>query len=309
MPSQTMSTYSIIGYDPRMQELGAALQSKFLAAGALVPWVEAKVGAIATQARTNMQYGLTGLHELKQGKDVEFILRQVIAEDPDYQTRQVGIIDARGNGVAFTGDACLPWAGHIVGEHFCCQGNCLADRSVLDAMADTYVHTKGDLADRLLKALEAAQYYGGDRRGQQSAALLVKSPKPLLIGNSDTLVDLRVDDHPQPVEELERLLQLHRVLYSQNHRDRYFPFEQYVEQQLLGLLKQIGFSDQHFQHDVSCHEVILRFAEIEGYSVHDVFFNNCINGEIVDLIVRQYYDKEYEDTNILLVHDHIEFDK
>lgn len=292
MPSQTMSTYSIVGYDPRMQELGVAVQSKFLAVGALVLWVEAKVGAVATQARTNGQYGLTVLHELKQGKGVENTLRQIIAEDPDSQSRQIGIIDARGNGVAFTGDACLPWAGHLVGEHFCCQGNCLADRSVLDAMADTYVQTNGDLAARLIKALEAAQYYGGDRRGQQSAALLVKSPKLQLIGNIDTLIDLRVDDHHQPVEELERLLQLHRVLYSQNHRDRYFPFGHSVEKQLLGLLKQIGFSDQRFQHDVSCREVILRFAEVRGYSACDVFLNNCINGEIVDLIVRQYYATE-----------------
>jgi uncharacterized Ntn-hydrolase superfamily protein len=279
-----------------MQELGVAVQSKFLAVGALVPWAEAKVGAVATQARANGQYGLTVLHELKQGRDVESILRQVIAEDPDSQTRQVGIIDARGNGIAFTGDACLPWAGHIVGEHFCCQGNCLADRSVLDAMADIYIRANGDLADRLVKALEAAQYYGGDRRGQQSAALLVKSPKIQLIGNSDTLVDLRVDDHHHPVEELERLLQLHRVLYSQNHRDRYFPFGQYVEKQLFGLLKQLGFSDQHFHHPVSCREIILRFAEAKGYSDCDVFLNNCINGEIVDLIVSQYYVKE--ETNL-----------
>lgn len=151
-------------------------------------------------------------------------------------------------------------------------------------MAETYVQTDGDLADRLVKALEAAQYYGGDRQ---------------LIGNIDTLVDLRVDDHHHPVEELERLLQLHRVRYSQNHRDRYFPFGQYVEKQLFGLLKQIGFSDQHFQHSVSCRKVILRFAEMEGYSVHDVFLNNCINGEIVDLIVSQYYAKEETD---LLMH-------
>jgi uncharacterized Ntn-hydrolase superfamily protein len=219
-------------------------------------------------------------------------LHQVIAEDPYFQSRQIGIIDARGNGVAFTGDACLPWAGHLVGEHFCCQGNCLANNSVLDAMAETYIQTDGDLADRLVKALEAAQYYGGDRRGQQSAALLVKSLKLQLIGNSDTLVDLRVDDHHHPVKELERLLQLHRVLYSRNHRDRYFPFGHSVEKHLFRLLKQIGFSDQHFQHSVNCREVILRFAELKGYSTCDVFLNNCINGEIVDLIVSQYYAKE-----------------
>lgn len=299
MLSYAMSTYSIVGYDPQNGELGVAVQSKFLAAGALVPWVMADVGAVATQAKTNMQYGIKVLQKLREGEDLNNILADVIQDDPDYESRQIGILNAQGQGVAFTGKACMPWAGHLVGANFCCQGNCLSDRSVLDAMADAYTQTEGDLAYKLLQALEAAQYYGGDRRGQQSAALLVKSPKNQLIGDIDKLVDLRIDDHHQPVEELHRLLQIHRVLYSHNHRDRYFPFQHYVERYLFWILKQIGFYDRYFRHYVGCRNVILRFAEVHGFPESEVFNDGSINGAVVDVIVSQYYDKEYAESSIL----------
>ncbi len=293
-----MSTYSIVGYDPNSEELGVAVQSRFLAVGALVPWVMANVGAVATQAKTNVHYGVKVLQKLQEGQDVNSVVAEVIQEDADYQRRQIGILNAQGQGAAFTGKACLPWAGHRVGANFCCQGNCLSGPAVLDAMADAYARTEGDLAYKLLQALEAAQYYGGDRRGQQSAALLVKGPKMQSIGNTDKLVDLRIDDHHQPVEELNRLLQLHRVVYSHNHCDRYFPFQHYLERYLLGMLKQIGFYDRHFRSYVECRQVILRFAETYGFPVQEVFYNGSINGAVVDLIVSQYYDKEDKENSI-----------
>lgn len=287
-----MSTYSIVGYDPPTRELGVAAQSKFLAVGALVPWIAANVGAVATQAKTNGQYGSKALQKLKEGLDVETVLQEILSEDARHQTRQVGIIDACGNGAAFTGKVCLPWAGHIIGEHFCCQGNCLVSSAVLNAMAEAFQRTKGDLAYKLLKALQAAQSHGGERRGQQSAALMVASPQRNLMAEIDRLVDLRVDDHPRPLEELDRLLQRHRVLYGHHYRDRYVPFETHVEQCLRDVLQAIGVTNQYLRHAMNTRETILRFAQEHGYAAQHVFSENSINGVIVSEIVDRYYEQE-----------------
>ncbi len=170
-------TFSIVAYDPGTRELGVAVQSKFLAVGAAVPWAKAGVGAVATQSYANTTYGPEGLKLLAEGLHPQEVLEKLNAADPGRNLRQVGIVDAKGRAAAFTGAKCFPWAGHLVGKNFACQGNILASGKVVEAMAEAFAKSRGTLAERLLSALFAAQREGGDRRGQQSAALLVVKEK------------------------------------------------------------------------------------------------------------------------------------
>jgi uncharacterized Ntn-hydrolase superfamily protein len=204
-------TFSIVARDPQTGELGIAVQSKFLAVGAVVPWARAGVGAIATQSWANTSYGPRGLELLASGLSAAETLAQLIAEDEGRDRRQVGIVAISGAPASYTGDACFPWAGGRVGEHYACQGNILVSEETVNAMARTFEQTPGALCDRLLAALAAGQAAGGDSRGQQSAALLVVREKGGYGGFNDRFIDLRVDDHPQPIAELARLLQLHKL--------------------------------------------------------------------------------------------------
>lgn len=165
-----MGTFSIVACDPQVEELGVAVQSKFLAVGAVVPWAKAKVGAIATQSYSNTAYGPEGLKLLGEGLSPEEALERLTSADPERALRQVGMVDARGRAAAFTGERCLPWAGHLVGENFSCQGNILVSQAVVEAMAEAFTKASGSLAERLLAALQAGQAAGGDRRGRQSSA-------------------------------------------------------------------------------------------------------------------------------------------
>ncbi len=208
-----LSTFSIVAFDPETGDLGVAVQSKFLAAGAVVPWARANVGAIATQSWANTSYGPRGLELLSQGLSAPEVVEILIAEDEGRDLRQVGIVDAKGRAAAYTGKGCFEWAGHIVGPGYACQGNILAGPKVVEAMAEAFEKSQGELAHRLLAALEAGQAAGGDRRGQQSAALLVVREKGGYGGFNDRYVDLRVDDHPEPIKELRRLLSLYELYF------------------------------------------------------------------------------------------------
>ncbi len=201
-------TFSIVACDPEDGTCGVAVQSKFIAVGAVVPWAEAKVGAVATQASSNPAWGPEGITLLKQGLRAKEVVRQLVAADPGRDERQLGVVDARGEAAAYTGPKCMDWAGQAVGDGYACQGNILFGPAVVKSMARAYETTAGDIADRLLAALFAGQREGGDRRGQQSAALLV-SKKSAGYGASDRWVDVRVDDHPSPIEELRRVFRLY----------------------------------------------------------------------------------------------------
>lgn len=203
-----VSTFSIVGYDPQRQEWGVAVASKYLAVGAVVPYGEAGVGAIATQSYVNVRYGPEGLKLLAQGKSSKETIDALIAADPGRDRRQVGIVDRNGEAASYTGPGCLPWAGHKIGPHFACQGNLLTGPEVVDAMVNAYTSATGPLAWRLLAALEAGDRAGGDKRGKQSAAILVVRDKGGPMGANDRYIDLRVDDHPDPVPELARILNL-----------------------------------------------------------------------------------------------------
>ncbi|NJM07528.1 DUF1028 domain-containing protein, partial [Candidatus Gracilibacteria bacterium] len=168
-----IATYSIVARDPQNGDLGVAVQSKFLAVGAVVPWAQANVGAVATQAMANIQYGPDGLAMLASGMSADAVLTRLLAEDPAAEDRQLGIVDVQGRAAAHTGSRCFDWAGHIVGDGFCVQGNILAGADVITAMADAFRTSSGELAERMLAALAAGETAGGDRRGRQSAALYV----------------------------------------------------------------------------------------------------------------------------------------
>lgn len=208
-----ISTFSIVGYDPNNGDLGIAVQSKFFAVGAVVPWAEAGVGAIATQSWANTTFGPRGLELLKIGLSAKQALDHLIKDDKGKNTRQVGIVDANGNAANYTGQECHDWAGAISGEHFTAQGNILTGEEVVKAMGSTFEKSKGELADRLLDALIAGQEKGGDKRGLQSAALYVVRKNGGYSGFNDRYVDLRVDDHQKPIQELQRLLDIHKKLF------------------------------------------------------------------------------------------------
>jgi uncharacterized Ntn-hydrolase superfamily protein len=208
-----VATFSIVGYDPQNGEWGVAVQSKFLGVGALVPWAKAGVGAIATQSWCNTSFGPKGLELLATGLSADEVMEELIKKDEGREYRQVGIVDAKGGSATFTGNLCFNWAGGIKGENFACQGNILVNPETVQALADTFKSCKGDLAERLVAALDAAQAAGGDSRGKQSAALLVVKDKGGYGGFNDRYVDLRVDDHPEPIKELARLLKLYKLYF------------------------------------------------------------------------------------------------
>ena len=206
--SPPVATFSIVGYDPENGDLGVAVQSKFFAVGSVVPWAEAGVGAIATQSWANTTYGPKGLELLRGGLTAQQTLDRLIADDSGSAQRQVGIINAEGDVANYTGDECLEWAGAVHGESYTAQGNILTGKDVVKAMAKTFEDTEGELAERLMAVLIAGQEKGGDARGQQSAALLVVREGGGYSGFNDRYIDLRVDDHERPIEELQRLLKI-----------------------------------------------------------------------------------------------------
>ncbi len=203
-----LATFSIIAYDSDLGEFGVAVQSRAFRAGAVVPHAKANVGALATQAMANLSYGPKGLALLEQGLSAPEALQRLLAEDELREHRQVAIIDAHGRIAQHTGSECLEWAGHTSGKNWAAQGNILVSQEVLNAMGEAFEKTEGLLAKKLLAALEAAQEAGGDRRGQQAAGLLVVRPNAYFDGPFDRLIDIRVDDHPQPIRELRRLLEM-----------------------------------------------------------------------------------------------------
>ncbi len=211
---RVVATFSIIGCDPETGDLGVAVQSKFFGVGSVVPWAKAGVGAVATQAFANTTYGPRALGLLAEGRSPKEALAVLTAADEGRDRRQVGIVDAKGEAASFTGAKAMAWAGHRTGKNYACQGNILAGEEVIAAMANAFEATPGPLPERLVAALAAGQAAGGDKRGMQSAALLVVREGGGYGGFNDRFVDLRVEDHERPIEELARLLALHREFYG-----------------------------------------------------------------------------------------------
>src|SRR5213592_463519 len=211
MRSSVPSTFSIVGFDPKTKDLGVAVESRFVAVGAVVPFAQAGVGAVATQSYANTTFGPKALGMMKQRVAPKDVLQRLVKADKEAARRQVGIVDARGRPASYTGKECFPWAGHLVGQHYACQGNLLAGADVVKGMGQAFERTQGDLPVRLLAALSAGQRAGGDKRGQQSAALLVVRERGGYGGLNDRWIDIRVDDHPAPIEELVRIFNVYDV--------------------------------------------------------------------------------------------------
>ncbi len=214
-----VSTYSIVAYDEETGQLGVAVQSHWFSVGSLVPWIKAGVGAVATQSFVKVEYGPNGLKLMGKGFSAEDALKILVKEDENSAVRQVGMVSASGDASAFTGENCIQFAGHIVAKNYTVQANLMASPTVPTAMVRAYEMTKGELVDRLMAALEAAQKEGGDIRGKQSAAIVVTTGEPTGIDWKDKLFDLRIEDHPEPIKEMKRLIRVSRAYQHANQGD------------------------------------------------------------------------------------------
>jgi len=281
------STFSIVGYDEKNKEIGVAVQSKFLSVGALVPWVEAGVGAIATQAKTNSSLGKDGLKLLKDGLTPKEVIHRLLNEDKDPHSRQIGIVDFKGNSYGYTGKNCIGWAGEIFDKNFSCQGNVLLGKSVLLEMEKVFKNIDGDLAERLVNSLIAAQNAGGERRGRQSSALIVKKLSNNLFGELDSYIDIRVDDSNSPILDLKKLLQKHRIEYATNHSDKYYPFNGETMYKFTEILISLGLINRFIEDDKNIKDIIIQCGK--KYDIKIPLKGNLISGELVYKVMNDYY--------------------
>jgi uncharacterized Ntn-hydrolase superfamily protein len=236
-----IATFSIVAYDPARQEWGVAVQSKFLAVGAVVSWAQAGAGAVATQSYANLTYGPSGLEMMAKGVPAEEAIKALTEADEGRALRQVGLVDRAGRAAAYTGADCHDWAGHIVGEGFACQGNILVPGTV-EAMAARFEAARrgpGELADWLVEALAAGQAAGGDRRGRQAAGVLIVRDKGGYGGNNDRYLDLRVDDDPEPIARLKKLVEMHHLYFGEVDPNDLIPLAE-VAAELQDLLRRTG---------------------------------------------------------------------
>jgi uncharacterized Ntn-hydrolase superfamily protein len=248
MAEPVVATFSIAACDLAAGQWGVATQSKFLAVGSVVPWAEPQVGAIATQAYANPTYGPEGLALLKEGLSAAETVARLTSADEDSAHRQVGVVDSLGRGATFTGEECMDWAGGIAGPCYAAQGNILVGEETVVALATTFEATVGrPLAERLIDCLTAAQAAGGDRRGQQSAALLVVERGGGYASLSDTLVDLRVDDHAAPITELARLYDAHTLLFGKTPRTEWIELDDDLRAEVQERLERLGY-DGELEH-------------------------------------------------------------
>lgn len=259
-------TFSIIGYDPQTKELGVAVASKFLSVGAVVPFAKSGVGAIATQSWANLDYGKYGLELLEKGLEPKEVLKKLVENDDRSALRQVGIVDAQGKSITFTGEDCHDWAGGYAGKNFAIQGNILVDHHTVEAMQNSFEQAEGySLAERLLAALYAGDLAGGDSRGKQSAALLVVKENGSYGGFNDRYIDLRVDDHEEPVKELARLLKLHRLYFEATLPEDVLKIEGELQEEIQNLLYENGHLDRDLEEREDLLDAVQSYHLMENF--------------------------------------------
>ena len=251
-------TFSIVARDPTTGDLGIAVASKFLAVGAVVPHARAVVGAIATQALANVRYGPDGLALLAQGARAAEVLARLTAQDEGCDHRQAGVVDAAGGSATYTGRGCISWAGGRTADGVAAQGNLLAGASVVDALIETYLASHDAFPERLLAGLQAADEQGGDRRGRESAALLVVREAGGYGGGSDHWMDLRVDDHPAPIAELSRLLDLNHLYLDRPAVDDLLPIDEALAAELRRRLTSVGYAPENLDAANGLAEIVER---------------------------------------------------
>jgi uncharacterized Ntn-hydrolase superfamily protein len=244
MARPIVATYSIVACDLEAGQWGISVQSKFLSVGSVVPWAEPHVGAIATQAYANPRYGPNGLELLRQGLSAAEVVENLTSEDDGRDHRQLGIVDGQGRAATYTGKECMDWAGGRTGEGYAAQGNILVNKETVDAIAETFEGSTGPLAVRLIDCLAAAQEAGGDSRGQQSSALLVVERDGGYARMSDTVVELRVEDHERPIEELRRIYTLHDEIFGKTPRRMWLDVDDELAAELRERLAKLGYEGE-----------------------------------------------------------------
>lgn len=278
-------TFSIVGFDPIEKEWGIAVQSKFLGVGAVVPWAKAGAGAVATQSYANTSYGPKALELMGQGKSAQETLELLLADDPEKEMRQVGLIDASGNPATFTGKECYDWAGGVTGTHFAAQGNILVDDKTVQAMALVFTETDGPLAERLLAALDAGQEAGGDSRGKQSAALYIVKDKGGYGGFNDRYIDLRVDDHPDPIKELIRIYQLQQLYFAPSKPERIAVIEGEIKNELIHHLNGLSYLSNESPSDEEIFKALTAYIHTENFEMREQ------RSGLIDLEVLEFMKK------------------
>jgi len=300
------ATFSIVAVDPENGDVGVAVQSKFPNVRPVVPWAEAGVGAVATQSFANVSYGPRGLTIMRNGATAEQALRILTQSDSGRQTRQAGIVDMKGNAASWTGTECFDWAGGragstdggkgilITGKGYAAQGNILVGKETVDAMARTFESTKGSLADKLVAALVAGGKAGGDRRGEQSAALLVKRAGAGYDGTSDDYIDISIYDHPHPLQELERLYELHKLYFFRTSPGNLLAIDKALCRELQTILKDKAYKGIAFYNgpvngvfDAATLKALQDFMGWENYDVR-IRDDNQIDKEVLEDIRWNY---------------------
>lgn len=282
-------TFSIIGFDPKREELGIAVQSKFIGVGSVVPWAKAGVGAVATQSYANPAYGPEGLALMEEGKTAEETLKLLIEKDGGRALRQVGIMDAKGRAASYTGEDCYDWAGGSLGENCVAQGNILVSEKTVDAMIDSFENSSGKLAYRLLQALNAGQAAGGDKRGMQSAAIYVVKEKGGYLEANDRFIDLRVDEHPDPINELIRIYKLHQLYFAGPEAEDVLIIEGETQKTISKHLRRLGFLSSDSPREEEFYEGLTSFIRVENFERRELE-----QGKIDRAILEYMKDKKVE---------------
>lgn len=277
-------TFSIIGFDPKTNELGIAVQSKFIGVGSVVPWAKAGVGAVATQSFANPAYGPDGLKLMEEGKTAQETIDILTNNDDGKELRQVGIMDAQGRAATFTGSGCYDWAGGRIGENCVAQGNILVSEQVVDAMVDVFEQTKGNLAERLLQALDAGQDAGGDSRGKQAAAIYVVKEKGGYLQANDRMIDLRVDEHPDPIKELIRIYKLHTLYFGVTKKENISDIEGDVRSKIEKHLHRLGLLQDVQVNDDVLYKALSDFHRVENFEGRELE-RGKIDKEVLDFLV------------------------
>ena len=286
----SLSTFSIVAHDPVAQEWGVAVQSKFLAAAAVVSWAQAGAGVVAAQAHANTSYGPNGLALLAQGLGAQETLDRLVVADPERDHRQAGIVDVQGRSATFTGKACMEWAGGVTGPQYACQGNILVSADTVHAMARAFEQSHGELADRLVSTLAAGHKAGGDRRGQESAGLLVVRAKGGYAGYNDRYIDLRVDDDPQPIRKLKRLLDLHHLYFGRTRPEDWLKIEGKLCRELQGILKRSGHYAGRLagQYDEATRDGLRALVGIENLEERCRENEGLIDSVVVEILRKKF---------------------
>jgi uncharacterized Ntn-hydrolase superfamily protein len=285
-----LSTFSIVGYDPQAQEWGIAVQSKFLAVGAMVPWAQAGAGAVATQSYANTSYGPNGLALMAQGLSAQKALDKLIAEDEGRALRQVGLVDAQGEAATFTGEECYDWAGGVTGTYYAAQGNILVSGATVEAVAKTFEEAQGELADRLVAALAAGQAAGGDRRGRQAAAVLVVRHEGGYGGFNDRYMDLRVDDDPEPIERLKALVDLHHLFFKPPEPGEMVAIEGELAREVQQILQWAQFYDGPItgEYDAPTRKALTALIGNENFEERFDEEKGLISGQVMDVLREKF---------------------